>query len=129
MIKVKNNEAAIQHIQSNNYTGIKAGTERDSFLEIWMVVVDNRIFARSWGFAERSWYHTFLHNSYGSIQCGDQIFNIKAEVPVFEEELTERINMAYLAKYSATEHNRKYAEGIVQPDHIEKTMEFIVLEL
>lgn len=123
-----NNEAAIEHIRFNNYTGIKAGLERDSFLEIWMVVVDGRIFARSWGFAERSWYHSFLQNSYGSIQCGAQVFHIKAEVPVFEHELNAKINRAYLAKYSATEHNRKYSEEIIKPAHIEKTMEFIVLE-
>ena len=46
---------AIQYINSHNLIGIKAGKERETFLEIWMVTVENRIFARSWGFAEKSW--------------------------------------------------------------------------
>ncbi len=122
-----NKEAAIKYIKSNNHIGIKAGTERETFLEIWMVVVDNRIFARSWGFAERSWYNTFLQNPIGEIKCCDQIFKIVAEVPVDEDDLMNKINQAYLSKYSSTAHNKKYADGIIKQAHIEKTMEFIVL--
>ncbi|QDP86204.1 DUF2255 family protein [Chryseobacterium sp. SNU WT5] len=89
--------------------------------------VDDRIFARSWGFAERSWYNTFLNNPFGEIQGGDAIFKIKAEIPEKENGLMEKINNAYLSKYTSTEHNKKYAEGIIEEDHIEKTMEFIIL--
>lgn len=122
-----NKRTALKCIQSNNHIGIKAGTERDTFLEIWMVVVDDRIFARSWGFAERSWFNTFLKNSVGEIKCGDHICKIKAEIPTHEEGLMTKINNAYLSKYTSTEHNKKYAVGIIEQAHIEKTMEFIVL--
>jgi len=122
-----NKDAVLKYITSNNHIGIKAGTERDSFLEIWMVIVEDRIFARSWGFAERSWFNTFLKNPFGEIKCGDEIFKIKAEIPEQGEGLMEKINDAYLEKYTSTEHNKKYAEGIIKDAHIEKTMEFIVL--
>lgn len=121
------NTNAVHFIKSNNLIGIKAGHDRETFLEIWMVVVDNRIFARSWGFAERSWYNQFLKNSLGEIQCGDEVFQIKAQIPEDEEKLRTKINEAYLEKYTKTEHNRKYATGIVKTEHAEKTMEFIVL--
>lgn len=123
-----NEENILKLINSHTLIGIKAGTERDSFLEIWMVVVDDRIFARSWGFAERSWFNTFLKNSFGEIKCCDEIFKIKAEIPANEHSLMEKINAAYLAKYTSTEHNKKYAEGIIKEAHIEKTMEFIVVQ-
>ncbi|RTZ46692.1 hypothetical protein EJ377_22175 [Chryseobacterium arthrosphaerae] len=55
-----NKDSAHAYIQSHNLIGIKAGAERPDFLEIWMVIVRNRIFARSWGLAERSWYTAFL---------------------------------------------------------------------
>ena len=86
------------YIRSNNLIGIKAGSERKHFLEIWMVVVDNRIFARSWGQAEKSWYNSFLLNDQGFIQCGDAIYEIKARIPENAKELTEQINKAYLDK-------------------------------
>ena len=122
-----NKEIAIAFINSNNHTGIKAGFDRPDFLNIWMVVVDNRIFARSWGFAEKSWYNTFLQNSKGQIKCGDDIFPIKAFVPVDNDLMTEKINSAYLTKYNS-EHNIPYAEGIVRKEHADKTMEFIIDE-
>lgn len=120
-----NKEIAMDYIKSNNLIGIKAGFDRPAFLDIWMVVVDERIFARSWGFAENSWYNTFLQNPYGQIKCGDSVFNIQALIPTDKEEITEKINIAYLAKYNSG-HNIEYAKGIVEGKHIDKTMEFII---
>ena len=118
---------ALDYINSHNLTGIKAGKNREKFLNIWMVTVGNRIFARSWGFAERSWYNTFLTDPMGEIQCGDEVFNIKAEIPHDLKELNSFIDQAYLTKYDSGD-NSPYAQGIIQKEHAEKTMEIIVLE-
>lgn len=118
---------AIDFIRNNNLTGIKAGFERPDFLNIWMVIVDNRIFARSWGFAEKSWYNSFLHNPAGELNCGGQVFTIKAVIPNDLDKLTEKINAAYLEKYNSGA-NSVYAQGIVTEEHVRKTMEFIVTE-
>lgn len=117
---------ALEFIQTHSLIGIKAGKERDSFLEIWMVVVDGRIFARSWSLSERSWYTTFLNDSQGQIQCWEAIYPIKAMIPNDLERISEKINQAYLAKYNSGE-NAKYAQGIVQKKHMDKTMEFVIL--
>lgn len=122
-----NKEQAIEFIQKNSLTGIRAGFKRPTFLDIWMVVVDDRIFARSWGFAEKSWYHTFLQHPEGEIRCGEQVFRIKAHVPADLDLLTGRINAAYLEKYREP-HNIPYAQGIVEEKHAAKTMEFVVAE-
>jgi hypothetical protein len=118
---------AIDHIQSNNLIGLKAGSKRETFLEIWMVVVANRIFARSWGFAEKSWYNTFLADNKGQIKCGDTIYKIEAVIPKDLYELTEQVNAAYLNKYNFGS-NAAYAQGIIEQKHIDKTMEFILSE-
>lgn len=115
----------VKYINSHNLIGIKAGSERETFLEIWMVTVDKRIFARSWGFAEKSWYNTFLKDENGQIQCGDQIFNIKAKIPDDLDDLNDKINKAYLDKYNSGE-NSFYAIGITEQNHVEKTMEFVI---
>lgn len=117
------NQETLNFINNNNLIGIKAGSERDTFLPIWMVLVDNRVFARSWGFGERSWFNTFLSDAYGEIQCGDKITAIKASVPGNDKNLQERISQAYLHKYDKGE-NSFYARGIIKPEHIAKTMEF-----
>ncbi|MBK1896475.1 DUF2255 family protein [Chryseobacterium paridis] len=119
-----NKQMAIQYVNENEITGIKAGLQRDTFLDIWMVVVNDRIFARSWGFAEKSWYNTFLKDSCGQIKCGDQIFSIKACIPPDLNDLTFSINQAYLTKYST----KQYAKPITEQKHIDKTMEFIICE-
>ncbi|SHK10308.1 DUF2255 family protein [Chryseobacterium polytrichastri] len=122
-----NKKKALDYIQTHNLIGIKAGADRSSFLEIWMVVINDRIFARSWGLAEKSWYNSFLQNPKGQIQCGNLILNINTRVPTDNDALTDAINNAYLTKYNS-EHNMEYAKGIIQTKHIEKTMEFIIDE-
>ena len=120
------NKNALEYIDSHNLIGIKAGKERESFLEIWMVTVENRIFARSWGFAERSWYNTFLKDNLGEIKCGETIYKIEAKIPSDLADIENKINQAYLKKYDSGD-NAFYAKGITKKEHVEKTMEFVIL--
>ncbi|SHF73052.1 DUF2255 family protein [Chryseobacterium vrystaatense] len=122
-----NKDKALHFINTHNITEIKAGGERTTFLEIWMVTVNDRIFARSWGLAERSWYNTFLKNPSGQIRCGEEIFNIKAVIPTDIKDLNFYINTAYLTKYN-TGKNIRYSKAIVEEKHAERTMEFIICE-
>ncbi|MDN3693326.1 DUF2255 family protein [Chryseobacterium tructae] len=91
-----NKNKALDFIKANTIIEIKAGSERLDFLEIWMVIIQDRIFARSWGLAERSWYNTFLKCPAGQIKCDDILYNIKAIIPEDLNQLTEEINQAYL---------------------------------
>lgn len=120
-----NKNKTLDYIKTNNLIGIKAGSERPDFLEIWMVTVQDRIFARSWGLAEKSWYNTFLRCPAGQIQCGDTIYDIKAIIPEDLDQLIKEINQAYLTKYNFGQ-NSKYALGITENKHVERTMEFII---
>jgi hypothetical protein len=55
------------------------------------------------------------------------VFSIEASISADKEALTEKINSAYLAKYK-TPQNIKYAIGIIEEKHMEKTMEFTITE-
>ena len=115
-------------IEARSLIGIKAGKQRPDFLDIWMVVVDGRLFARSWGLKERSWYNSFLEESRGAIRVGDDVIEAVAYPIAADDPIQESISAAYLRKYDHGA-NSFYAQGITQPQHVAKTMEFCPLDL
>ncbi|MEM7659861.1 MAG: DUF2255 family protein, partial [Bacteroidota bacterium] len=60
-------------------SGIKAGTERPTFLEIWMVQVGDRVFARSWTRKENGWFGQLLEKGRGEVQFGEEIYPIRGK--------------------------------------------------
>lgn len=114
----------LSEIERRSLIGIKAGTTRPDFLDIWMVVVDGRVFARSWGLSARSWYTSFLADKNGAIRIGEEAVPVQARAIAPEDPLQARISAAYLAKYDRGE-NSFYAQGITQPQHVAQTMEFL----
>ena len=61
-------------IRKGMIIGLRAGTEPHRFIGIWVVVVEGRVFVRSWSLKERSWYRTFLEEPRGMIQVvGDEL--------------------------------------------------------
>lgn len=120
------NGQTLDYIKTHNHIGIRAGEERPGFLEIWMVVVNKRVFARSWGLAEKSWFNTFLKNDTGAIKCGELVIPVLGRIPDDRPQLDELINKAYLDKYDYG-RNSYYAQGIIKPAHMERTMEFLPL--
>lgn len=117
-----------QYLQEHTLVGIKGGQKREQFLEIWMVVVGKRVFARSWKKSEKSWFTAFLSEGVGQIQYGDEVVDvIGRQVNREDLALNDQINQAYLAKY-IQEHNRPYALGMTQEEYRDYTMEFFVKE-
>lgn len=122
----RNSASAINYINSHNLIGIRAGKDREKFLDIWMVTVGERIFARSWGLAEKSWFNTFQKDPVGAIKCGEIIYPVEAKIPDDLSVINPKINDAYLAKYNSGA-NAEYAKGIIEDKHHSKTIELIIL--
>ena len=78
--------------------GLRAGTEPHRFIGIWVVVVEGRVFVRSWSLKSRSWYRTFLADPRGVIQFAGDEFPIRA-VRTRSERLKRLVDRAYLEKY------------------------------
>lgn len=110
-------------IENRTLIEIKGGTTRESFLEIWIVEVDKRLFARSWNKSAKSWFTEFEKSGIGQIKCGGLIIDVKGEKVDPFDSINERISRAYLRKYTQKE-NLKYAEGIAQAEYYNYTMEF-----
>jgi hypothetical protein len=78
---------------------IRAGTGEHRFIGIWVVVVRNRVFVRSWSVKPNGWYRTFLKEPRGSIQVADREIAVRA-IPTKSKGLRDAIDRAYRDKYN-----------------------------
>ena len=99
---------------------IRAGT-RHRFIGIWVVVVENRIFVRSWSVQTRGWYRAFLTDPRGFVQLGDRTIPVLA-VRTRSARLRDAVDRAYLEKY-ATPGALRYARDLGSPKSRATTIE------
>ena len=97
-------------IHDGKIIGIRAGTKPHRFIGIWAVVVEGRVFVRSWSLKERSWYRTFLEEPRGAITVGDREIQVRA-IQTRSERLKEAVDRAYVEKYH-TPGSIKYAREL-----------------
>jgi hypothetical protein len=116
--------AIVAAVDESSILGIRAGARSDHrFIGIWAVVVEGRVFARSWTLKERGWYRTFLDDPLGTMRVGERAVRIRA-VRLRSARLHRAIEQAYAAKY-ATPASRKYVRGFRTQRRREATMEFV----
>lgn len=112
-------------IKETQITSVRVGKDRDKFTGIWMVVVKDRIFGRSYNGAERSWFTSLLNGEHGDIKCGKEIIAVKGVKPVDIKTITPAVNKAYEKKYLIKAYNKKWVDGLCENERIARTMEFI----
>lgn len=106
--RFKNDILAV--IRDGKILNIRAGTQPHRFIGIWVVVVENRVFVRSWSLKPRSWYRTFLAEPRGVIMVGEREIAVRA-VRTRSERLKDAVSRAYLEKYN-TPGSIKYARDL-----------------
>jgi hypothetical protein len=104
--------------------GVRAGGKSDHrFTGVWPIVLDGRLFARSWTVKAGGWYRSFRDDPLGTIQVGDRQVRVRA-VPVRSERMLDAIDRAYADKYP-TPGSRKYVRGFRTERRRAATMEFV----
>ena len=110
-------------IDESKIIGIRAGARSDHrFIGIWVVVVDGRVFARSWTLTPGGWYRTFLDDPLGTIQIGERQRRIRA-VQARSTRIRDAVERAYAKKYP-TPGSVKYVRGFRTPRRRDTTLEF-----
>jgi hypothetical protein len=104
---------------------IRAGRQPHRFIGIWAVVVERRVFVRSWSLKPRSWYRTFLEEPVGAIQIADREIPVRA-VRTRSERLKEAVDRAYLEKYK-TPGSIPYAQDLGRQPSRDTTTELVLL--
>ena len=112
-------------IDKAKIVGIKAGRGEHRFIGIWAVVVEGRVFMRSWSLKERSWWRTFLDDPHGEIFVGGRKRGIKVRaVQVKSETLKEKVSAVYREKYN-TPGSVQYVKDMSRSPSKDTTTELV----
>ena len=97
-------------IRDGKILGIRAGMAPHRVIGIWAVVVEGRVFVRSWTRKPRSWWRTFLEDPRGVIAVSGRVVPVRA-VQTRSERLKDAVDQAYLDKYD-TPGSIRYARDL-----------------
>jgi hypothetical protein len=99
-------------IRDGKILGIRAGRKPHRIIGIWAVVVENRVFVRSWSLKEDGWYRAMLEEPRGVIQVDGREIPVRA-VFTRSERLKTAVDHAYAEKYN-TPGSRHYVRGFAR---------------
>lgn len=111
----------LQALERAKILGVRAGSEH-RYTGVWVVVVDGRVFVRSWNDKPSGWYRAFRAEPVGSIQVEGRELRVRAKL-TRSERLRHAVSDAYAEKYN-TKASEKWVNGFR-----EETRELTTLEL
>jgi hypothetical protein len=113
-------KARLARLHDTKIVGIRSGSEH-RFTFVWVVVVRERVFIRSWNDKPRGWFRAFQGEPRGAMKIGDREVAIRAR-PARGERLMESIERGYAEKYT-TPASLRYVRGFRTPRRRKATME------
>jgi hypothetical protein len=118
-------KSVVAAIRDGRILGIRAGAKPHRIIGIWAVVVEGRVFVRSYSLKPRSWYRTFLEDPRGIIEVNGKPVKVR---PVFtrSERLKKLVDRAYAKKFP-TPGSRVFVEGFKEKKRRDTTTELVPL--
>jgi len=119
---IKFDSAIVEAIRNAKILGVRSGAEH-RFTGVWVVVVDDRVFVRSWNDKRTGWFQSFRKEPNGTIQIA------KEEIPVIGKlvrsaRIRDAVTAGFGEKYN-TKASMKWVEGFAEPSRILTTLEFV----
>lgn len=102
--------------------GVRAGSEH-RYTGVWVVVVDDRVFARSWNDKPTGWFQAFRKEASGTVQVGELEVPVRGKL-VRGARMRDAVTAAFGEKYP-TKGSRKWVEGFAEPARVVNTIEFV----
>ena len=115
-------EEVVAALRKAKILGVRSGTEH-RYTGVWVVVVEDRVFVRSWNDKPTGWFRAFKSEAKGSIQVGDLEIAVRAK-PVRSARLRDAVTAAYAEKYP-TKGSKKWVEGFADPTRVLNTLELV----
>ena len=112
----------VEALRKAKIIGVRSGTEH-RYTGVWVVVVGNRVFARSWSDKPTGWFRAFKKEPHGTVQVE------KTEIPVQAKQvrsprIRDSVTEAFAEKYN-TKGSLKWIEGFREPERVVTTVEFV----
>ena len=123
MAKLRFSDDILAMLRRYKTLRIRAGNGSHRFIGIWVVVVNDRAFIRSWRLKPQGWFHTFTKEPVGSVQIASREIPVRA-VRTRSETLKRAVDRAYLEKYNSR-GEIKYAKDLVGPNCRGTTIELV----
>jgi hypothetical protein len=110
-------------VDASKILGIRAGREPHRVIGVWAVVVEGRVFVRSWSLKPRSWFRTFLTDPVGEMHIDGRVVRVRA-VLTRSERLKDAVSQAYRDKYN-TPGSVKYVRDLSRMKSRNSTTELV----
>ena len=115
-------DEVVDEFRKAKIMGVRAGTEH-RYTGVWVVVVDGRVFARSWNDKPTGWFEAFRKQASGTVQVGDLEIPVRGKL-VRSARIRDAVTAAFGEKYP-TKGSRKWVEGFAEPERVANTIEFV----
>lgn len=112
----------VEALRNSKILGVRAGIEH-RYTGVWLVLVENRLFVRSWNDKATGWFRAFKKEPNGAIQIAGLELPVHAKV-AGSARIRKAVTAAYGEKYN-TKASRKWVEGFAEPARELATLEFI----
>ena len=93
--------------------GLRAGRGTHRFIGVWPIVVDGRLFIRSWGRSPTGWHAALRAEPVATIEVGTRRLRVRA-IRTRSGRLLAAVDAAYRAKYP-TPGSRAYVRDFCRP--------------
>jgi len=108
--------------RNSKILGVRSGTEH-RYTGVWLVVVEGRLFVRSWNDKPTGWFQAFRKEPDGTVEVEKREIPVRAKLP-HSARLRNAVTVAYGEKYN-TKASRKWVEGFADPARELTTLELV----
>jgi hypothetical protein len=115
-------DSVVGAVRDAKILGVRAGTGH-RYTGVWVVVVDGRVFVRSWNDKPTGWFRAFKEQPGGTIQVGGLEIPVRAKL-ARGARIRDAVTAAFGEKYN-TKASRKWVEGFAEPERARTTLEFV----
>jgi len=112
----------VEDLRNAKILGVRSGTDH-RYTGVWVIVVGDRVFARSWSDKPTGWFRAFRKEPLGTIQVGDREIRVRGKL-VRSGRMLDAITAAFGEKYN-TKASQKWVEGFAEPTRVATTIEFV----
>ena len=115
-------ENILEALRKAKILGVRSGTTH-RYTGVWVVVVEDRVFVRSWNDKPTGWYRAFKKEPTGTLQAGDLEIPVRAK-PVRSARIRDAVTAAFGEKYP-TKGSKQWVDGFAEAERVLTTLEFV----